>query len=101
MAIASTKFNEPSRDNSKKNICSDIAKTNLLFSEVVDGEASVEDQIFFDNHIKKCVICAENYKLELSLKEALKTKIEYKKVPAEFIENIKLQIRQTDDDAQR
>jgi hypothetical protein len=94
MAVTSTKFSQ--NKNSSKKLCQsdEYHRYKDLLPLVLDGEASLDDKVLFENHIKKCVICAENYRLELSLKESIKTKLEFKKVPDGLIDSIKDKIRQ-------
>lgn len=95
MAVTSTKWTDGASENPdlNKGFCDHRKSFKKILPLVMDGEAAQEDKLFFDNHIKNCVICAKEYQLELSIKDALKTKLEKKIVPNELIENIKLKVR--------
>ena len=56
---------------------------------MVDGEASKEQEDFFQSHIGECISCFDSYQLEKSVKTFLQTKIEQKPVPASLLKDIK------------
>lgn len=56
---------------------------------MVDGEASKEQEDFFQSHIDECISCFDSYQLEKSVKTFLQTKIEQKPVPASLLNDIK------------
>lgn len=60
---------------------------------IIDGEASPEQQQHFDKHIVECMQCFEQYNLDKSIKQAIKTKISKKEVPLNLIEEIKFKVK--------
>lgn len=95
MAVTSTKWTDGASKNPElnKSLCDQRSSFKKILPLIVDGEAGQEDKLFFENHVKNCVICAKEYQLELSIKNALKTKLEKKLVPDELIEDIRLKVR--------
>ena len=73
---------------------SDCVKCLQNLYLMVDGEASGEQEEFFNNHIDKCIPCFDSYSLEKSVKTFLQTRIEHKSVPIQLISDIKNKIRE-------
>ncbi len=59
---------------------------------MVDGEASKEQEDYFNRHMDECIPCFNSFSLEKSVKEFLKNRIEQKPVPQSLVENIKSKI---------
>jgi anti-sigma factor (TIGR02949 family) len=76
-------------------ICSESEECNKLLQLILDGEASPEEETKFYQHIDKCVYCLNNYELEKSLRQLIKTKIKKQSVPIDLVDSIKMKIQQT------
>ncbi|MCU0429588.1 MAG: zf-HC2 domain-containing protein [Cytophagaceae bacterium] len=74
----------------KKAYCCNDCLCNLYM--VLDGEASPEQQEKFMKHIDTCSHCFECYKVDRSVKELIKYKIQNMEVPSSLIESIKNKI---------
>ena len=83
-----------SKKTSKKQ-CIDEKNCIKLLELILDGEGTEEEQKFFEQHIEKCMYCYENYNLDKTIREALKTKLEKKPVPIDLINDIRIKIQQT------
>ena len=61
---------------------------------ILDGEASPEQQEYFKAHMDQCMPCFKSYSLDMTIKELLRTRCCNDSVPAELVEQIKMQISQ-------
>lgn len=66
-----------------------------LIQRIIDGQASEEEQSWFDESIKDCSNCeCRNYCNQLkSLKDLLRENIKTKKAPADLLDAIKKKIK--------
>ncbi len=71
--------------------CKDCIK-NLY--QVLDGEATQEQQLHFQSHINNCSHCFSLYEIDKSVKEVIKLKVTNKEVPSSLILSIKNKINQ-------
>ena len=71
--------------------CKDCIK-NLY--QVLDGEATAEQESHFQSHISDCSHCFSLYEIDKSVKEVLKLKVSQREVPSNLIESIKNKINQ-------
>jgi len=78
-------------------ILSDGSKPNCveMLQLILDGEASPEQEVYFKNHMDKCAPCFKSYQLDMSIKELLKSRCCGDPVPHGLVEQIKMQIGQT------
>ena len=74
--------------------CSDRNKCNQVLHLVIDGEASHEEEDYFYNHILQCIDCSHYYLLEQTIREALRNKLDKKEAPEDFIDQIRLKIKE-------
>ena len=75
--------------------CIDREKCNQVLHLVIDGEATHEEIDYFHNHITQCLDCSHYYLLEQTIREALRNKIDKKEAPEEFIDQIRMRIKQS------
>ncbi len=77
-------------------ILADGHKANCMemLQLIIDGEASAEQREYFRNHMDKCMPCFKSYRLDMSIKELVKTRCCGDQVPQGLVELIKMQIRQ-------
>ncbi|MGV3502431.1 MAG: zf-HC2 domain-containing protein [Adhaeribacter sp.] len=73
----------------------DCTKVVSLLDQMVDGEATEEDRIYFLTHVETCKPCFEAHQKHQRLKEVLKANIERKAVPANLLSSIKNVIKAT------
>ena len=71
--------------------CKDCIK-NLY--QVLDGEASKDQEEYFRTHIKDCAHCFNLYEIDKSVKEVIKLKVAHKEVPINLIASIKSKLNQ-------
>jgi len=71
--------------------CKDCIK-NLY--QVLDGEATKEQESYFQSHINDCSHCFSLYEIDKSVKEVIKLKVTNKEVPSSLILSIKNKINQ-------
>ena len=71
--------------------CKDCIK-NLY--QVLDGEATNEQETYFQLHINNCTHCFSLYEIDKSVKEVIKLKITNREVPLTLINSIKSRINQ-------
>jgi anti-sigma factor (TIGR02949 family) len=73
----------------------DCAKVVSLLDQIVDGEASEADRIYFFTHVETCTPCFEAHQKHRHLKEVLQENIQRKAVPANLLFSIKNVIKAT------
>ncbi|NEM96750.1 anti-sigma factor family protein [Pontibacter burrus] len=81
---------EPAEENG--NGCEQVI--NLL-DLMVDGEASAEEQHFFNKHIEECVNCFENHQKQKLLKGLISGHLKRVIVPESLAQTIKAKIQET------
>lgn len=74
---------------------SDCGKVSMLLDLIVDGEATVEDQEFFNHHIEDCVPCFESHQKQKLLKGLVSGHLKRMIVPASLAHLIKAKIQET------
>ncbi len=72
--------------------CSDFEKCFKILNLILDEEASENQELFFRQHIEKCMICFAHYNVEKQLRQLLKTKVNRQPVPEILAKEIKLKI---------
>ena len=73
--------------------CPDHDKCVHIINLVMDGEANEEEEAYFYSHVRDCLHCAQFYKLEQSIRDAIKKKIEVLSAPAELIKELKKKVK--------
>ena len=76
--------------------CPKQAKCFEVLNLLLDEEASDEQEKYYYDHIDECWNCFKDYELEKAIRELVKNKVEKKSVPSSLIEEIKLQIRESE-----
>ena len=75
--------------------CSDIDKYIFILRQVLDGEASSEDEAYLAKHLDSCSCCLGAYELEKNVREMLKTRLEHREVPSGLANSIRAKILQS------
>jgi anti-sigma factor (TIGR02949 family) len=65
-----------------------------MLQDMIDGDASPEQQEEFKDHMYGCMPCYQKYNLEMVIKELLKSKCCGNGAPPELIAQIKAKIEQ-------
>jgi len=78
------------KPKSTANTCCNGCKDVLHL--VIDGEANDEEVKYLHEHIEECAPCFNHYKIDKSVKEVLKHKMEHRPVPSDLIKNIRQQL---------
>lgn len=73
---------------SKKTRCPKEEHCLKLVRLMLDDEATEADSIYVAKHIDGCYRCYDNYGLENTIREAVKNKVNNKKVSSELIAEI-------------
>ena len=73
--------------------CPDHEKCVHVINLVIDGEATKEEEAYFYKHVKDCLHCAQYYKLEQSIREAIRKKLEVKEAPEELIVELRRRVK--------
>ena len=81
---------EPAEE--KDSACEQVAD---LLDLIVDGEASADEQHFFNHHIEECVNCFENHQKQKLLKGLISGHLKRVIVPESLALNIKAKIQET------
>jgi len=76
-----------------KGPCEDHEKCIHIINLIIDGEANKEEETFFYTHIQDCLHCAQYYKLEQSIREAIRKKLKIKKAPEELIQEVRQKVK--------
>jgi anti-sigma factor (TIGR02949 family) len=80
------------KDKGKLNeseFCLDRDKCIGVLHLIIDGEANDEDEAYFYNHINQCLHCSQYYRLEQTIRVALRKKLKKKVAPEDFINEIR------------
>ena len=75
--------------------CPDIDKYLIILRQMLDNEATSDQEQFLLNHIDGCKCCLAEYELEQQVREVLKSKLEKKEVPVGLANSIKAKILRT------
>lgn len=78
-------------DNCNGKGCKDYPAKRDLMQKIIDGQATPEEQIYYDEIIAKCneCRCKEYCDQELAIKNLIRTKLDKKRVPLDVLEKIK------------
>lgn len=82
-------MSEVKKESQLRSNCENKEKCFEMIQAVLDGSASEEEMKHFEKNIDECLPCIENYKLEKSIKETLKVKLEKKCCPEKTVSSIK------------
>lgn len=75
--------------------CPDIQKYLFIVRQILDNEASQEDEAYLMNHIEQCSCCLKEYELEQQVRTLLKNKLEKKSSPTGLVNSIRAKILQS------
>lgn len=78
-------------ENKHNGDCSKVVK---IINTIIDGEATTEEEQFFEEHIEKCTPCLDHYNIEKSILEKVKEKITRKSCPENTIQSIREKIKE-------
>lgn len=84
------------RTEKMKNVerpCPDHDKCIHVINLVIDGEANKDEEAYFYKHMQDCLHCAQYYKLEQSIREAIRKKLEVKEAPEELIAELRQRVK--------
>ncbi|QCR23484.1 anti-sigma factor [Pontibacter sp. SGAir0037] len=73
----------------------DCDKVIELLNTVIDGEATADEQLFFNSHIDNCVSCFESHQKQQLLKSLVSGHLKRVLVPEALVLSIKAKIQQT------
>ena len=85
-----------SKKQKMKNIdspCTDHEKCIHVMNLIIDGEANKDEEAFFYSHIQDCLHCSQYYKMEQSIREAIRKKLEVKEAPEELIKEVRQKVK--------
>lgn len=80
--------------------CPDEQNCLKVLELVLDNEASEEEVEKYFEHVNQCWTCYENYNLEKSIRELIKTKCEQRTVPEDLANKIRQQIQNASDNSE-
>lgn len=75
--------------------CVDHEKCIHVVNLIMDGEANDEEEAFFYAHIRDCLHCAQYYKMEQSIREVIRKKLEIKAAPEDLIDELRRKVKDT------
>jgi len=75
--------------------CEDHEYCINVINLIIDGEANKEEEAFFYSHIQDCLHCAQYYKLEQSIREVIRKKLEVKEAPEELIMEVRKKVQES------
>ena len=73
--------------------CTDHDKCINVINLIIDGEANEDEEAFFYSHIQDCLHCSQYYKLEQSIREAIRKKLEIKEAPEDLIQKVRQKVK--------
>jgi len=73
--------------------CADHDKCINIINLIIDGEANEDEEAFFYSHIEDCLHCSQYYKLEQSIREAIKKKLKIKEAPEDLIQEVRQKVK--------
>jgi anti-sigma factor (TIGR02949 family) len=75
--------------------CPDHEKCIHVINLIIDGEANAEEEAFFNSHVRDCLHCAQFYKLEQSIREAIRKRLEIMEAPEELIRLVREKVKES------
>ncbi|OKL39017.1 anti-sigma factor family protein [Pontibacter flavimaris] len=73
----------------------ECGRVSDMLDLMIDGEASSEEQRFFNDHIEECVNCFENHQKQKLLKGLVSGHLKRVIVPQSLVRSIKARIQET------
>ena len=90
-----SKFTEVYQNAPAEGKETECEKVSLLLDLMIDGEASSEDQQYFNHHIEECVSCFETHQKQKLLKGLVSGHLKRVIVPESLAHLIKAKIQET------
>ncbi|GAB3827099.1 hypothetical protein [Pontibacter rugosus] len=90
-----SKFTEAYQEAPDEAYATDCERVSYMLDMVIDGEASSEDQKYFNNHIEECVNCFESHQKQKLLKGLISGHLQRVIVPESLAYSIKAKIQET------
>ena len=90
-----SKFTEVYPRTSDEGNETDCDKVSDMLDLVIDGEATSEEQTFFNSHIEDCVGCFESHQKQKLLKGLISGHLKRVIVPESLAHSIKAKIQET------
>ncbi len=75
--------------------CSDLEKYLFIVRQILDHEATPEDEKYLLDHLEQCSCCLREYELEQQVRTLLKKKLEKQPLPEGLASSIKSKILQS------
>ncbi|TXK50806.1 hypothetical protein FVR03_03900 [Pontibacter qinzhouensis] len=90
-----TEFTEAYQRTSAEGRETECEKVANILDLVIDGEASTDEQHFFNSHIEECVSCFESHQKQKLLKSIISGHLKRVIVPDRLATSIKARIQET------
>lgn len=90
-----SKFTEAQQKISEDGHESECDKVAHMLDLMIDGEASIEEQSYFNTHIEECVPCFESHQKQKLLKGLVSGHLKRVIVPESLALSIKARIQET------
>lgn len=79
----------------KESNCKEFALCLEYLHLMLDNEASQEQETYLKNHIENCMVCFEHYEVEKQIRELIRSKLAYQKVPEDLVQAIRTKVFQS------
>ena len=89
------KFTEAYQEAPEEAPTTNCERTAYMLDMIIDGEATPEDQQFFNSHIEECVSCFESHQKQKLLKGLVSGHLQRVIVPESLAYSIKAKIQET------
>lgn len=73
--------------------CVDSDKCIYIIRQVLDQEASAEEEAFFMSHVAECQPCLKEYQVEQRIRFLLKSNLDHKSIPKGLADEIRAKIQ--------
>jgi len=90
-----SKFTDVYQNESAEGQETECEKVAHLLDLIIDGEASANEQAYFNNHIEECVPCFESHQKQKLLKGLVSGHLKRVIVPESLALTIKAKIQET------
>jgi mycothiol system anti-sigma-R factor len=79
-----------------KNPTNDSCNCMDMVQLVLDGEASQEEIIFFNDHLRQCKTCANNYSVDATIQHLIKSTCCGSQPPEDLVNKIRSRLNRMD-----
>lgn len=90
---SSSDMNPPGKESKILGRCLEEDKCLDSLHLLVDGEATMEEEEYFMNHLQNCMPCYNLYNLEKTVKCIVQSKIKKKAVPPSLLNSIRNKLK--------